>query len=141
MRQLLITFCLFMLSAATDLETALKIIDKEIAETRYPHKYSALNVYESYDNDAARADRRFKDQIVVITGKIGKISRHPSDGLAIVSFAPPEKIPYSLNCYFSKNQERDAASLYEGLANIRLIGKVAGSNFLEIIILGCRIHR
>jgi tRNA_anti-like len=137
--------CLFvlalMLIGAADLDTALKIIDKEIAETRYPQRYSALNVYESYDHDPVRADSRFKNQIVVITGKIGKISRHPSNGLAIVSFAPPEKIPYSLNCYFSKNHERDAASLYAGLAAIHLIGKVAGSNSLEIIILGCRIHR
>ena len=141
MRHLQIAFCLFILTAASDLETALKTIDKEIAETRYPQRYSALTLYESYDHDAVGADRRFTNQVIVITGKIEKISRHPTNGFTVVSFTAPEKIPYSLNCYFSKNHERDATSLPAGRPNVHLIGKVAGSNSLEIIILGCRIHR
>jgi hypothetical protein len=34
-----------------------------------------------------------------------------------------------------------ATSLPAGQPNVQLIGKVAGANSLEIIILGCRIHR
>lgn len=128
---------------AADWEAAFKAIDKEIteADSRWLTSVSADDLYTSYDHNAVRADRQFKNKIIVITGKVKKISRHPVNNLAMVTFAPEEKTQYDLNCYFSKNFERDAASLYAGQSPVHLYGKVAGSNSLEIAVLGCRIHR
>jgi hypothetical protein len=127
-----------LLIGATQEETAFKLIDKEISESRHPQSLTSDDLYGFYDHNAIRADRQFKNNIVVVTGKIAKISRHPTNGLAVVTFAPTERTQYNLNCYFSKNHERDAAALYKGKQAVDLVGKVAGAKSLEIIILGCR---
>jgi hypothetical protein len=92
-----------LLIGATQDEAAFKLIDKEISESLYPQSLTSDDLYGFYDHNAIRADRQFKNKIIVVTGKVAKISRHPTNGLAVVTFAPTERSQYDLNCYFSKN--------------------------------------
>ena len=147
-----LTLCGLLVLGAVDVETALKIIDKEINELvsrQVPNRVTARELEQSYDLNAVSADREFNGKIIAVTGPIRDISRDPYNQLPVVTLSTVTPEAWrsgnemlsrrDIGCYFSKNREGEVMLLYKRQPDVTLIGKVAGATQFEITIVGCRV--
>ncbi len=88
-------------------------------------KLSTDELLKQYQDNELAADGKYKNQVVQVTGKVGKVGKHPLGYPFVQLGSDREDDLFGVTCYLTEAAAQEAAKLQVG-ATVTLKGTCAG---------------
>ena len=111
-------------------------VEKDVSSQSASYRISSQQLYADYKANEVAADQKYKSKILEISGEIDNIAKDITDTIYIT--LKGDKYIGSVQCFFSKNHENQAASLSKG-QYVTVKGKCDGK-MMNILLRGCALQ-
>ena len=113
-----------------------KKTESEISTNEPTISVSAKQLYKDYTDNEVAADLKYKDHVLVVTGRVDEIAKDITDDIYVT--IKGDEYFGDAQCFFSKDHTNEAAQLKKG-QTITIKGKCQGK-MMNILLRGCSLQ-
>jgi hypothetical protein len=133
-----LTVCVFFVLAiacSDDKKTEKEVAEKEVSQPAI--QVTAAQLYSDYEANEVSADLKYKDKVLSVSGTVDDISKDFGDDIYVTLTG--KEFGGDIQCYFSKDHEKEAAQLKKG-QQITIKGNCEGKVVINVLLRGSSIQ-
>jgi len=100
-------------------------------------KVSPHQLYADYEANEVAADLKYKDKVLIVTGKVQEITKDYDDQICVTIYTGD--IIGTIRCSFATSHTNEVAGLEKG-QSITIKGKCEGKSIFNVNLGGCSLQ-